>query len=297
MSNPSEQLKKRIPQLQSNIVLAPFTSFKIGGPAKFFYIARTNHDAIHAITTARNLNVPFFILGNGTNILIADHGFDGLVIKMENRNVIFQGTVVYAESGVALQKLIREAIAKNLSGLEHCIGIPGTVGGGVVGNVGTPTEWIDSVITFVEIINASNGNEQIPRSQCDFSYRLSRFKYSKTEVVLGAQFHLRNESPTRIQQKVNQYLNKRAHQPSTHPSAGSTFKNPPQKKAWQLIDAAGLRGKQIGGAKVSSEHSNFIINTGSATAEDVVVLISLIKQQVRDKLGTQLQEEIRYIGF
>lgn len=291
------KMKSKLPGLQRDELLAPYTSFKIGGPAKYFFVARDVLAVAKAVKSAREMSVPFFILGSGSNILVADKGFDGLVIKMENRTITFQDTVVTAESGASLQKAIRESISKHLTGLEFLIGIPGTIGGGVAGNVGTPVRWIGEKISEVEVLNARNEVEIVPRTQCDFSYRSSRFKYSDTEIILAATFHLERSSQAVIQANIEEGLQKRAHQPSNKPSAGSVFKNPGEKKAWQLIEQVGCRGKQMGGAKVSDEHANFIINTGSATAEDIVILISYIKQQVRDELGIQLQEEIKYVGF
>lgn len=292
-----KKLKTKLPGVKQGEVLAPYTSFKIGGPARYFFAAHDNAAVTKAIASSRELGLAFFILGNGSNILIADKGFDGLVIRMENRKIHFREATAVAESGALLQKVIREAIAKNLTGLEFLMGIPGTIGGGVAGNVGTPTEWIGEKISEVEILSATNEIEAVPKSQCDFSYRFSRFKYNDKEIILSVTFQLERASQAVIQGKVKSYLSSRSHQPANEPCAGSIFKNPEGKKAWQLIDQVSLRGKQIGGAKVSGQHANFIINTGAATAEDVVILISLIKEQVRDELGTQLQEEIKYVGF
>jgi len=288
---------KKLKGLQENHILAPYTSFKIGGPAKYFFVAERNSDIIKAVKLARESQIDYFILGNGSNILISDLGFDGLVIKMENNKIDFNENIVTAESGVKVQKLIRETISRNLSGLEHLIGIPGTVGGGVAGNIGTPNQWIDEHIIDVTILDDQGEQIILPKSQCDFSYRYSRFKNNDTEIILSARFRLLPSSQKIIQQKVKDFLEKRSHQPVNQPCAGSIFKNPEGHKAWKLIDEVNMRGKKVGGAKVSEEHANFIINTGRATAEDVVVLISLIKQQVRDNLGVQLNEEIKYIGF
>ncbi|MBU1037077.1 UDP-N-acetylmuramate dehydrogenase [Patescibacteria group bacterium] len=297
MPNILENLKKILPDLKENEVLALYTTFKIGGPAKYFFIAKSNDDVIKAIKTAKELGINFFILGGGSNILISDKGFNGLVIKMENQKIKINNNIIFTESGLPLQKLIRKAIENSLSGLEFCIGIPGTVGGAIAGNTGSPKEWIGQKIIKVTVLNPEEEIEEIPKSQCDFSYRYSRFKYDDKSIILSGEFQLEKASPTHIQGLVNEYLEKRKNQPIKYPSAGSIFKNPEGKKAWQLIEEAGLRGKKIGSAEVSEEHANFIINTGKAKADDIVILISYIKQQVRDKLGVQMQEEIKYIGF
>lgn len=297
MDSLGKKLKSKLPGLKVNESLAPFSSFKIGGPAKYFYNATDIQKVQKASKIAQDEGIPVFILGGGTNVLISDKGFDGLVIKMENNKIEINNTEIVAESGAMLQKVIRESIAKNLTGLEFLIGIPGTLGGAISGNVGTPTEWIGEKVKEVQIVNASKEIVTVPKSQCDFSYRFSRFKYDDKEIILSATLTLEKSSQKPIQEKVQSYLAKKSHQPTNALCAGSIFKNPENKKAWQIIDQVGLRGKQIGGAKVSTEHSNFIINTGQATAEDIIILISLIKQQVRDDLGIQLQEEIKYIGF
>ena len=297
-SNTEINLLNKFPEIKQNVLLAPFTSFKIGGPAKYFYQVKNNEEARNVIQFCNNYNFPFFILGNGSNILISDHGFDGLVVKMENNKIIINtDATVYAESGVQLQKFISELKKNNLTGMEFLVGIPGTIGGAICGNVGTPTKWIDQCILNVDYINISNQVIKIPKSNCKFAYRVSRFKNNDKEIILGAEFSLKKTNTNEINKLIKNYLNKRTHQPVNQPCAGSIFKNPPGNKAWQLIDNLGLRGKKIGNAQVSIEHANFIINIGNAKAEDVVILISYIKQQVRDKLRIQLNEEIKYIGF
>lgn len=297
MDNIEEKIENELPDIIFDEILAPYTTFKIGGPAKYFFEAKSSDDVVKAVKLARLLNLKYFILGSGSNILISDFGFDGLVIKMENQNLEIKDEKIFTESGMPLQKLIRKAIEKNLSGLEFCIGIPGTVGGAVAGNAGTKKEWIGSKIEKVTVLDFEEKIKEIPKSQCDFSYRYSRFKNNDKDIILSVQIKLQKSSQEVIQKLVKKYLKLRKNQPFKYPNIGSIFKNPPEKLAWQLIDEAGLRGKKIGRAKVSDEHTNFIINTGNAKADDVVILISYIKQQVRDKFGVQLQEEIKYVGF
>lgn len=294
-----KKLQSALGDVGENEILAPYTSFKIGGPAKYFFAARSSESFAAAIRLARELRVEYFVLGNGSNILVSDAGFTGLVIRQENMKTTFDGTTVTAESGVKVQKLIRDCIAQGLTGLEYLMGIPGTIGGGVAGNIGTPRkgEWIDEHLRQVSILDAHNAIVTVPKIECNFSYRFSRFKYASTEVILSAVFDLQRAPQDEIQKKVKEFLDKRSHQPINLPCAGSVFKNPEGYKSWQLIDRVGMRGKKIGGAQVSNEHANFIVNAGGATAEDVVILISYIKQQVRDQCGVQLQEEIRYVGF
>jgi len=291
------RLKKKLPGITSNVSLSKYTSFKIGGPAKYFFIAKNSQGVILSVKAAKKEHIEYFILGSGTNVLISDKGFDGLVIKMENNSIKYAGPLVTAEAGTPLQKLVHDTAQKNLCGLEFLAGIPGTVGGGVAGNVGTPDEWIDKHLTKVDILNINGETESILKPNCDFSYRFSRFKYDNQDIILSATWQLSQGSKSEIQSRIQSYIKKRGHQPVGLPCAGSIFKNPPGEKAWKLIDQLGLRGKRIGGAKVSDQHANFILNDGHATAEDVIILISYIKQQVRDTLGIQLQEEIKYVGF
>ncbi|MFA6098495.1 MAG: UDP-N-acetylmuramate dehydrogenase [Patescibacteria group bacterium] len=293
----SSSISKILKDVKFNKSLSAYTTFKIGGKAKYFFIAKNNEDVVKAVDYSRNNSINYFVLGSGSNILFCDKGFDGLVIKMENKDIEFNGDLVKSESGIKLQKLIQLSILRNLSGLEHLIGIPGTLGGGIAGNIGTPTEWIEKCIKKVEIVNNHGQIEIIDGRDCDFSYRNSRFKNNGSEIILSAVLKLSESSPSEIRRKIKYYLEKRQHQPANLPCAGSIFKNPPNKKAWEIIDKLGLRGKKIGGAQVSPEHANFIINSGEAKAEDVVMLISYIKQQARDQFGIQLQEEIKYVGF
>ena len=299
MSEVYQELQSQLGEVSQNEKLAPFTSFKIGGPAQYFFSAKTNEDLIKSVKLAISLSIKYFILGNGSNILISDKGFPGLVIKQDNMKISYDGTLVTAASGVRLQKLVRDVVEHNLTGLEYLIGIPGTIGGGVAGNVGTPQEgqWISENIVSVEILDSSREISEITKASCDFSYRNSRFKKVDNELIVSAKFELRKSTRSSIDENIKNFLRKRSHQPINLPCAGSIFRNPAEKKSWKLIDDAGLRGKKIGGAQVSEEHTNFIVNAGDATAEDVVILISYIKQQIRDKYHIQLQEEIKYIGF
>ncbi|MDD5039810.1 MAG: UDP-N-acetylmuramate dehydrogenase [Patescibacteria group bacterium] len=283
--------------VEQDVVLAPFTNFKIGGPAAYFIRAKSNEEIIAAIQEAIRLNIDYVLLGKGTNVLVSDGGFRGLVIKVENSGIYQNGNVIRVESGVLLQQFIQFCVSKNLSGMEFLTGIPGTIGGAIVGNVGTPTEWISKIVESIILFSKENGIESLAPASCNFSYRGSIFKNSNTHVVLGGTFHLAPAAPEAIQNLSTKYAKLRAHQPGNYPCAGSVFKNPDGLKAWELIEKAGLRGKMIGGAQVSEKHANFIINAGNARAEDVVTLISYIKQQVRDTSGIQLQEEIVYIGF
>ncbi len=288
-------LLSKLKGIKKQVKLAPFTTFKIGGPSKYFITVKNAEDLINTLTIANKLKIPIFLLGNGSNVLISDNGFDGLTIKNECTNIKIKNNALYVESGAKLQKVVTEAYQHKLTGLECLVGIPGTIGGAIINNAGASKNWIGELVE--EITAFENGKEKkYNKEQSEFSYRTSIFKNNNC-VVLDATFLLTKSTKQSIDKKIKAYNQSRKEQPKNVNSAGSIFKNPPGHKAWKLVDEIGFRGKKIGGAKVDERHANFIVNTGTATAEDVIILISYIKQQVRNKLKVQLQEEIRYIGF
>ncbi len=288
----------KIVGLEKDVALAPLTTFKIGGPAQFFYRAKDRASLGQAIKAAQKAEVPFFILGGGSNILVADKGFEGLVIKCELKNLTWQGPEVTAGAGLNINELIGQAQTKGLGGLEFLAGVPSTVGGAVWANAGSTKENIGQLVKLVRVLDEQGAEEELSAADCQFDYRDSLFKHKKliiTEVVLILKAEETTNLQTKIQDRIAQ---KKESQDLLNPSAGCIFKNPVgQRSAGQLIAELGLKGYKMGGAKVSEKHANFIVNTGSATAEDVVMLISYLKQQVRDNLGIQLQEEVEYVGF
>ncbi len=286
-----------LPGILQNAPIGPFTTFKVGGPATYLIEVRSRDELVNAIRAARTDQVPFFVLGGGSNVLVADKGFEGLAIMIRSHGVTIEGKHVIVEAGTPLQRFVQETNKAGLTGLEYMMGIPGSVGGAVAGNAGTSEKWISEKIFQVWMLNAGSEVQRISKSDCNFSYRNSRFKYSRTEIVLAAEFDLEPGSKEETRKLALQYIGRRKHQPSGDACAGCIFKNPPEMSAGKLIEQAGLKEKRIGGAYISSEHGNFIVNIGNASAEDIAILISYIKQQIRDKFGVQLQEEVRYIGF
>lgn len=308
--------------VQENIQLAPYTTFKIGGNARYFYITKTSLEIKKAIQVANELKLPYYILGNGSNILVSDGGFDGLVIRIMNRGLEIADQNICVESGVALSKLVMDSINGGLTGLEWLIGIPGTVGGAIYGNAGAYGHSLGEAVKIVKVFNPGSLKEEIlSGNECGFSYRHSAFKENKY-IILSAILELKKGDRPESEKKIKEYILNRQGKHPIGPSAGSVFKNPlisenqkvfeklvkqyPELEKFKsagkipagwLIEEYGLLGKKIGGAMVSKEHGNFIINTGSATALDVVTLISLIKQKVRVNFNIQLEEEIQYVGF
>lgn len=321
MNNQLEQLESLIGKsIQANIKLAKYTTFKIGGPAKYFFIASDNEDLVRAITFAKRLKIPAYVLGGGSNVLVSDNGFNGLVIVNKAKDIIIKpDDKVVADAGVNLMELVNKTVEAGLTGLEWAAGIPGTVGGAVRGNAGAYRGEMADNFIGVEVMR---GAKQfiLKKDQCKFGYRDSIFKHNK-DLIITAEFQLAPGDRSQSQAQIKEILVKRqVKHPLQYPSAGSIFTNvlldthnqdllkkvpnlPAEylkyKKipaAW-LIEQLDLKGKTIGGAQVSDKHANFIVNTGKATANDVIQLISLIKMKVRNTYGIELMEEIEYVGF
>lgn len=307
---------------RENISLAEYTSFKIGGPAKYFYEAKSKEDIMQAVKVAKEFKLPYYILGNGNNILVSDQGFDGLVIRIKNQEIKITDNKISADAGVMLGNLVGEAAKAGLSGLEWMSGIPGTLGGAIYGNAGAFGNSIGEKIEKVQVLDPDNlMTKWMGQEECEFAYRSSVFKKNKY-VIFGAVLKLEKGDPSEIRKHILENIKKRSHHPAGYPSAGSVFKNvviSENKKIFSnllnkypeldkfrntgkiptgwFVEELGLRGKKIGGAMIAKEHGNFILNTGGAKATDVIMLISLIKQKVRVNFGIRLEEEIQYVGF
>ncbi len=286
-------------KFEKNVDLKEFTTFKIGGPAEYFFKATTEEDLIKAIKKAKKEELPVFVLGGGSNILISDKGIKGLVIKCEIKGIEFSNNIVKVGAGANINELIGQAADKGFGGLEFLAGVPSTVGGAIWGNAGSHTESIGNLVEKVKVLDNSEEElevKELVKAECQFGYRDSIFKHDDL-IILEVLFNLKEVE--KIKEKVAaQIVKKQGSQDLKTPSAGCVFKNPVGNKgAGQIIDELDLKGYEMGGAKVSTKHANFIVNTGEAKAEDVVMLISYIKQQVRDNTGIELQEEVQYIGF
>lgn len=315
-------VKKLLKNVKKNIPLAQYTSFKIGGPAKYFYVAKDKDEVKKALRVVKDLKILYYILGNGTNILVSDKGFDGIVIKAQDTSFKIEGDYIIAGCGISIGKMVNESVKAGLTGLEWLVGIPGSIGGGIYGNAGAFGHAVGEKIEKIEILDPKDlSTKWINREECKFSYRDSAFKES-SYIILEARFKLEEGDKEKSKEMVKDYTKKRGHHPVKYPSAGSVFKNPlieRNQKAFEkisakfpeaekfketgkipagwLIEEYGLCGKKIGGAMISKEHGNFIVNTGGAKATDVIMLISLIKQKIRVNFGIQLEEEIQYVGF
>ena len=282
-------------RVKLNEPLAKHTTFGIGGPAALFYEAKTKEELIKAVKLARELKISLFILGSGSNLLVSDKGWRGLVIKVKSQKSKVKSTRIVAEAGVILAKLVHVAADNSLTGLETCAGIPGTVGGAVVGNAGTADQWIGDLVESVEILDQEGQIRRLSQKDCQFGYRSSRFQKTK-EIIVKITLKLRKGNPEKIKEKIAVILAKRKSQPKEK-SAGSIFKNPSGKKAGWLIEKAGLKGRKKGRAQISPQHANFIVNLGGAKSSDVVQLIKLAKTEVKKRFGIELKEEICLLGF
>lgn len=281
-----------------NESLKKHTTIKIGGPADLFYEARTNKEIVGAVLACRKLDIPYYLLGGGSNLLVADTGFRGLVIKVANNRLQTkeseEGVIIYAEAGLRLGELVSETLKLGLEGLEFAAGIPGTVGGAVRGNAGAWRQSIGDRIIKVEVLNSKGKNQWILKGEGGFSYRQSRFKKTG-EVILGVELLLKKGKRETVRERIESNLEKRKKLP-WQPSCGCIFINPTKAPAGKLIEDSGLKGKKIGQAQVSTVHANFIVNKGRAKSSQVKKLIELLKNEVKKKEGVKLEEEIAFAG-
>lgn len=287
--------------------IAPYTTFRIGGPADLFYSADSADDLASAITAARHLGVPFFVLGLGANILVGDRGFRGLVIRNRARRFEFhEDGHLYAESGVVMAELIPQAVERGWSGLEHYVGIPSTVGGAVWQNLHflSPaperdrTMFIAEVVASCDILNAEGRRWNVDRAYLQFGYDDSIFHH-RADYALAVTFQLEKGDTSVMHRIIQENLSWRgARHPwlQFHPSAGSIFRKIEGVGAGRLIDQLGMKGHRIGGAQISHIHANIMVNLGGATARDVRELIALAQGRVKDELGHELTPEIAFVG-
>jgi len=293
-------IREKLSGIRENVELAPYTTFDIGGSADYFLDIKEEKDLIEAIKVAREFDLPFFILGSGSNLLISDKGFRGLVIKINFSNLETSNLKIKSGAGVSLKELVSTSAKLGFSGLEWAAGIPGTVGGAVRGNAGAFKGSMTDVVEEVEVLDVSVDIKvkNYILKDCEFDYRNSIFKKRKDLIILNATFSFEKGEKRKIKEDIERYLNYREEKhPLGFPSAGSVFKNPEGFSAGKLIYKCGLKGKKIGQAQVSEKHTNFIINLGGAKALDVIELIDLVKRKVKKEQGVKLEEEIQFLGF
>ena len=280
--------------VQENVPLAPFTWYKIGGPARYFVRPRSLEELQLASQRCAENHIPVFVLGLGANLIIGDAGVDGAVFRLDRdffRHVKFEKDALEVGAGVDMQRLVLMACRQGLSGLESLAGIPGTVGGGIRMNAGGKFGDIGAVATRVHVMDLNGVISELPKDELVFDYRSTNIS---AKFITGARFALDQEDPDRIMRKVKEiWMYKRNTQPLNTKNAGCIFKNPRGLSAGALIDQAGLKGLRVGQAEVSAKHANFVIAHEGATAADVLSLIHLIREKVAQKDGIALESEVQ----
>ncbi|MBN1212922.1 MAG: UDP-N-acetylmuramate dehydrogenase [candidate division Zixibacteria bacterium] len=292
------------PNLEFARDLAPLSSFKTGGKASYFIAAGSTGEVTKAVSAARRLKIPFFVIGGGTNLLISDSGFSGLIIRVEVTGLKLRSeTEIECGAGEELKALINFATENELTGLEFAAGIWGTVGGAIYGNAGAYGGEIGSVVSEVSLVDLEGRPRTVTAEYGRFAYRDSHFKRTR-EIIVSAVFKLAKGQKQAIEQKISDILVQREEKYcNLGNSAGCFFKNIPDPKekygklsAGRLLDEVGAKELEVGGAKVFEKHANIIVNKGNASSQDIRRLADIMKKKVRDKFGVELTEEIVQIG-
>lgn len=279
--------------------LARHTSYRIGGPADLYVVVRREEDLLGWVTLARKQGISYFVMGRGTNLLVADEGIRGVVIENRCRGVrsltTSEGILLRVQAGGSLSSLARRTAKEGLGGLEWAVGIPGTVGGAIVNNAGAFGGSIAQHLQQVTLLDSQGLLRRIAVNELELGYRTSRFR-GESSVILSADFALQEESKDLLSERVASYERERRKSQPKEPSAGSVFKNPEGEYAGHLIEEAELKVDRIGDAQVSPLHANYIVNLGQARARDVAALIRLVRERVWQRHGTLLELEIELVG-
>jgi len=297
-----QTLRKLYPdRLQEQVLLAGYTSARIGGLADALLTIRSADELAEAAVCLWQMDAPVTLLGGGSNVLISDRGVRGVVLLNRARRVKFNNQAdlptVYAESGATLNDIAQRAARLGLTGFEWAASVPGSLGGAVYGNAGAFGGEMAGNVVSVEILHRERGRESWSLEKMDYGYRTSILKYERQPVfILAATLKLSHGEAGDIQAKMAGFSERRHRTQPPGASMGSMFKNPPGDKAGRLIEAAGLKGTRIGGAEVSSQHANFFVNTANTRAEDMKSLLKLVQATVFSKFGVQLEPEIELIG-
>ncbi|MBU0944352.1 MAG: UDP-N-acetylmuramate dehydrogenase [Proteobacteria bacterium] len=306
-----QQLKNRLSSLAVNLIqwdcsLAPYTSFGIGGAASALVTVESVAELERLLQFFVENNLNWRLIGRGTNLLVADHGFAGVILILGKglSRIVLQKeeqsgqVVVQVGAGCSLARLLAWCVEQGLSGLEFVSGIPGSVGGAVVMNAGAWGGEIADVIAALTVVSPLTGMEILEREELDFSYRLwqNQGHNGAARMVVAADLQLRRGIKEEIAGRCRRYLQQRLEkQPKGLKNAGSFFKNPPGDSAGRLIEASGLKGKSCGGAMISPVHANFLVNSGQATAKDVLLLMEIVREKVEKESGVRLETEVHFL--
>lgn len=310
-------IKELLPEVKEDVSLAPYTTFKVGGPARYFVEAYNKEDLIRAYKAALEAEVPFFVLAGGSNVVVSDDGFPGMVILNRATDYKIKDDILATESGTMMRDLVFSTVEKGLSGLQWAGGLPGSVGGAIRGNAGAFGGEIKDNLKEVEYIDDSGIVNNIDRTECEFDYRNSIFKKNGW-LVLSATFTFESANKEDLLEDAMSHVRYREERhPLEYPNAGSIFKNCPVEELPDevadrfkdkikedpfpvlpvavLVAASGLQRTKVGGAMVSEKHTNYIVNTGDATSKDIRDLISLVSERIKDEYGANLDPEVTFI--
>ncbi len=297
----AEGLRKRCPELELREYepMSRHTSFHIGGPARLMALPNSQKEAAAAVRAAAELGITPFFLGNGSNLLVSDRGYEGFVVKTGGLDQVREvNHRLRAESGIPLSRLANAALGRGLSGLEFAHGIPGSLGGAVTMNAGAYGGEMVQVLTAVTFLNSDGQVETLPVEDCHLTYRHSDFTDHPERLILEAEFALTPGDAEEIRGKMEELARRRKEkQPLEWPSAGSTFKRPQGHFAAALIEGCGLKGRRVGDAQVSEKHAGFVINRGNATCADVLALVEVVRETVLRETGVTLEMEVRTLGL
>lgn len=279
-----------------NEPMSKHTTLKIGGPADLFVKIYSIEDLKVVLKAGKDFKIPVYVIGNGSNILVKDNGIRGIVVKLQMNNIEVREDEIYVEAGAMLSRVCIIAKENSLSGLEFAYGIPGTVGGAIYMNAGAYGGEIKDIVVSTTYLDESLDLKTINNLEHEFSYRQSVFNNSNN-IILNTIFKLRKDNIETIEEKMTKFLQSRKEkQPLDFPNAGSTFKRGDGFITAKLIEEAGLKGMTVGSAMVSTKHAGFIVNTGNATAMDILELIDIVKRTIKDKFDKDIELEIKIFG-
>lgn len=295
-----ETLRSYVPEqnIRFEELMSSHTTFRVGGPAECFIEIENAKQLQQVQRYLYQIDYPFTVLGNGSNLLVSDNGYRGIVLQIGEKmsNILVDGNVIVAQSGASMAQAAAAAWKNGLTGLEFASGIPGTVGGGVVMNAGAYGGELAQVVTYVQVLNKDGEFLTLDNDTMEFGYRKSTIR-RQPFIVTEVTFELKSGDPAQIRAKMDELAAKRREkQPLEFASAGSTFKRPEGHFAGELIMRAGLRGFQVGGARVSDKHCGFVINTGSASASDIMDVIWEVQRRVKDRFEVELEPEVVFLG-
>lgn len=285
--------------IKENEPMSRHSTYKIGGPARYFVVAKSKEGVLETVDFARQKKLQFFLLGGGSNILFSDKGYNGVIIKIQLGGFKIDGQNIISGAGVSLAQLVSVSIDNNLTGLEWGVGIPGTIGGAVNGNAGAYGKSISDNIESVVVLGEDGKEKRYSKEECDFRYRQSKFKkIDNKEIIVEVCLKLEKGDKEKSREQTKDILTRRKGKIPPQPSAGCVFKNIKSEEGklvaavGSLVEQCGLRSARAGGAEIPMLHGNYIVNAGGATASDVMSLINLCKQKVKKRFNIDLEEEI-----